>query len=215
MTALVWDEAGEKWYETGVDHGVLYVHGDPMVAIPWNGLVSVTDGRTNEVKSYYSDGQKYLDHQVLGAFKGKLQAFTYPSELDALTGLPEFEAGVILHDQAVSAFSMSYRTKVGNDLDSDAGYKINLLYNVLASPSDVVYTSIGSTVTPQVFEFGLTAVPSLAVGIRPTAHISLDSRTIDADLLSDLEDLIYGTVSTDPELPDLVTLLELVEEAYA
>ena len=213
MTALAWDEVGERRYETGVDRGVLYPRNG--VGVPWNGLTAITEVRAKEVKSYYSDGIKYLDHQVLGAFSGTLQAYTYPDELDVLTGNPAFAAGVFLHDQPVRAFSLSYRTRIGNDLDGeDHGYKLHLLYNVLAAPGDFAAVSLAKSVTPQVFEWTLNAVPPLAVGIRPTAHISLNTRSIDPDLLSDIEDILYGTVSTDPEFPDLIFLLEMIEEFY-
>src|SRR4051812_9206458 len=97
MTALAWDQVGTRRYETGIDRGVLYTLDG--VAVPWNGLVSISEDLEREVKSYYLDGVKYLDHQVLGAYAAKLGAYTYPDELDALLGLHDFAPGVVLHDQ--------------------------------------------------------------------------------------------------------------------
>jgi hypothetical protein len=213
MTALAWDEVGERRYETGVDRGVLFPRGE--AAVPWNGLVSVTENLAREVKSYYSDGVKYLDHQVLGAFSGTLQAFTYPDELDALTGVAAFAPGVFLHDQRSKAFSLAYRTRVGNDLDPDLGYKLHIIYNVMASPGNIEYASIGDTPNAQVFEWALSGVPPTALGIRPTSHISFHTRSLDPELLTQIEELIYGTVLDDPSLPDLVELLDMVEVFYA
>lgn len=216
MTALAWDEVGERWYETGVDHGVLYIHGDPISAVSWNGLASITELLGREVKSYYTDGIKYLDHQVLGAFSATLQAFTYPDELDDLTGVETFEPGVFLHDQRAKAFSLCYRTRVGNDLDgTDAGYKLHLIYNVMASPSNRQYSSLSNNPALTPLEWTLSGVPPRALAIRPTSHMSIDSRTIDPDLLSNIEDLLYGTVSVDPDLPDMVDLLTQVEDFYS
>lgn len=210
MTALVWDQAGERRYETGIDRGVLYPpSGD---AVPWNGLVSVSENTAREVKSYYIDGIKYLDRHIPGSYAAKLSAFTYPDELDELLGVSEFVPGVHVHDQRSKLFNLSYRTKVGNDLEGDDhGYKVHVVYNILANPSDFSYESLSSTATAKPFEWDLSGTPMNMFGIRPTAHISLDSRRIDAAMLEALETQIYGDTDTDPELPNLVDLLALIE----
>lgn len=210
MTALVFDAVADRRFETGVDRGVLYpFDGDAVV---WNGLQEVTENRTREVKSYYIDGVKYLDHYVPGAYSGKIKALTYPDELEPLMGTLEFAPGVFAYDQRVGMFSLSYRTLAGDAIDGvDAGYKIHLLYNLIATPNDTVIGSMGSTITPVAFEWNLFGVPATMWGIRPTSHIALDSRRIDPDLLSDLEDILYGTEAVAPSIPDLVDLLALVE----
>lgn len=210
MTVLVWDEVGERRFETGIDRGVLFL--PEGGAVPWNGLSSLTELLGREVKSYYTDGVKYLDHQVLGAFSATLKAFTYPDELDALTGTEPFAPGVFVHDQRSKAFSFSYRTKVGNDVDgTDYGHKIHLIYNVLATPSNADFSTLAESVTPQLFEWTLNAVPPQALGIHPTSHISFHTRSIDPDLLADIEELLYGDVDSAPSLPALVDLLAMVE----
>lgn len=213
MTALVWDAVGERRFETGVDRGVLYLPDGTVV--PWNGLISVAETLSREVKPYYIDGIKFLDHHVPGSYAAKLQAFTYPDELDALIGTLEFAPGVFVHDQGQpKLFNLSYRTGVGNDLVGlDHGYKVHVLYNVLAVPSDVAMSTLADQVAPQAFEWSLFGTPSQMFGIRPTSHISLESRTIDAALLSSIEDLLYGSEDADPALPGLVDLLGLVEAA--
>ncbi len=210
MTAIEWDKVGERRFETGIDHGVLYLLDG--TAVPWNGLTQIVEDRSREVKSYYLDGIKYLDHYVLGNFSGKLQALTYPDELDAVMGNAEFAPGVITHDQPTSLFHLSYRTRVGNDLDgTDYAYKLHILYNLQAQASDVTFSSLGDQVSPQQFEWTLSGTPATMWGIRPTSHISIDSRRVDSSLLVTLEDLLYGTDEADPELLDIVTLLGMVE----
>lgn len=210
---LAWDEVGERRYETGVDRGVLYLPDGG--AVPWNGIGELTEKRGGEVKSYYVDGIKYLDHQVLGSFSATLKAFTYPDELEELTGTLPFAPGVFVHDQRSKTFSFSYRTKVGSDVDNDLGYKIHLVYNVLATPSDASFSSVADSVSPQLFEWSLSGVPPIMYGLRPSCHISLHSRSIDPALLTEIEDLIYGTSlpepGTDPTLPSVTDLLGLVE----
>lgn len=206
MTAIEWDQVGERRFETGVDRGVLYL--PDGVAVPWNGLAAVTEMRSRDVKSYYMDGVKYLDYVVPGNFAGKISAFTYPDELDTVMGNRQFAPGVILHDQQTKTFNLSYRTRVGNDLEGvDHGYKLHIMYNLVANPSDVTYTAVGASPTPQVFEWGITSTPEQMFGVRPTGHISLESRRIDPALLETLEETLYGTDESAPSLPSLVDLI--------
>lgn len=209
MTKLVWDEVGERRYETGVDRGVLY----PLdgTAVPWNGLVAVAESLGRDTKPYYLDGIKYMDRATPGAYSAKLQAYTYPDKLDELLGTVEFAPGVRMHDQLGKLFNLSYRTKIGNDTDGiDHGYKIHLVYNVLAVPGDFTHTTQEQSPSVTPFDFQLSATPVAQEGFRPTAHVSLETRAIDPELLSTLEDLIYGTVEADPSLPALPDLLALV-----
>lgn len=209
MAILEWDQVGERRYETGIDRGVLYT--SPFNAIPWNGLVSVVENRSQEVKSYYMDGIKFLDHQVLGSYAAKLQAFTYPEELDALLGTSEFLPGIYLHDQRTKLFDLVYRTRIGNDLDGvDHGYKIHIIWNVRAKPSDFTYDTLTDTTSIKPFEWDLTAIPVTGQpGIRPTAHVSLDSRSMDPANLELLESKLYGSEFGEPELPTLLELLDM------
>jgi hypothetical protein len=211
MTALVWDQAGERRYETGVDRGVLYPPNG--VAVPWNGLISVNETVSREVKPYYIDGIKFLDHHVPGSYSAKLSAFTYPDEMDELIGTQEFVPGVFVHDQrSPKLFNLSYRTLVANDLEGlDHAYKIHILYNLMAVPGDATYSTNGESVEPMAFEWSIYGTPSQMFGIRPTSHISLDSRRIDPAMLETLEELLYGSEDSDPTLPNLVDLLLSIE----
>ena len=164
MTALVWDQVGERRYETGVDRGVLYPpSGD---AVPWNGLISVNETVSREVKPYYIDGVKFLDHHVPGSYSAKLSAFTYPDEMDALIGTQEFSPGVFVHDQrSPKLFNLSYRTRVGNDIEGmDHAYKVHILYNLLATLDDVTYTTNGASVDPRRFHGQISGTPSQMLG---------------------------------------------------
>jgi hypothetical protein len=211
MAELQWHQPGERRYETGVDRGVLYL--SDGTAVPWNGLTSVTEGVSREVKSYFLDGIKYLDHHVPGSFSAKLQAFTYPDELDELLGTSRFAPGVFVHDQRTNLFNLSYRTLVGNDVEgTDHGYKLHILYNILAIPGDLGYETVGESFSALMFEWDLSGTPPQMFGVRPTCHISLHSRSIDSALLEAIEVLLYGSVSADPTLPSMVDLLKLIEE---
>lgn len=207
MSIIQWDQVGERRYETGIDRGVLYL---PDSAVPWNGLTSVVDGNSRDKKEYYIDGRKYLDYQVPGNFTGHLKAFTYPDEFDLINGSKEFSvAGVLLQDQRVETFGLTYRTRIGNDADGiDHGYKLHILYNLKALPSDITYATLGLDQAPNEFDWELTATPESADGFRATAHVIFDSTMMIDVILGGLEDILYGTTETEPSLPPLQDLLD-------
>lgn len=206
MTELIWDKVGDRRYETGLDRGVLYPpNGD---AVPWNGLTSISESGKETVKSYYQDGVKYLDKHVPGSYSATLKAFTYPEELDELTGTKEFSPGVYVHDQTAFPFSLSYRTLIGNDLEgTEYGYRIHIIYNVLAVPSSNESKSLTREGDANEFSWDLTGTPASMFGIRPTSHISIHSKRISEGVLSSLENTLYGWESGDPTLPAIVDLL--------
>ena len=217
MTVLQWDQVGERRFETGIDRGVLYLLDGR--AVPWNGLTAVNENLEREVKSYYLDGIKYLDHYVAGSYSAKLSAYTYPDELDEVIGNMEYASGVFLHDQRPQMFHLSYRTLVGNDLEGVGyGYKLHVLYNLTIVPSSVGISSIGEQIAPGVFEWTLSSTPSQMFGIRPTSHISFHSPAMET--LSDIEEILYGrdedleadpvVEAIDPSLPNLIDLLAMV-----
>jgi len=213
MTALTWDVVGERRYETGLDRGVLY---SPTGAVPWNGLVSVDESSSRESKSYYTDGIKYLERQVPGNYQASLKAFTYPDALEPLLGVSEYEPGVFLYDQPGGVFSLSYRTRVGNDVEgTEYGYKLHVVYNVMATPGNSSYGTLSDSPSANLFEWSLSATPPQMLGVRPTSHISLSSREINPTLLTQVEDRLYGTDEAEPDLPSMIELLDLVSAFYA
>jgi hypothetical protein len=213
MTILVWDQAGERIYQTGVDRGVLFLPDGTVV--PWNGLTSVEDNTSKETNAIYLDGFKYLEYISPGDFSAILKAFTYPEEFDSVNGILRFTPGLRVHDQPPKNFSLSYRTKIGDDISGiDAGYLIHLIYNVLANPDSQESATISDSPTPSEFSWALSARPIReSVSWRPTAHVSINSRDISSELLQTFEDVIYGTTEVDPRLPaisEVPTLLGYV-----
>ncbi len=205
MTALAWDQVGDRVFQTGVDHGVLYLPDNS--GVPWNGLVSVTENSNREVKTFYLDGVKYLEHHVPGDFAAELKAFTYPDEFDEINGLSASD-GVVFHDQAPSRFGLSYRTLIGDDVEGiERGYKIHVLYNLMANPSSIEYGSLADQTDPVVFGWSLTGTPVAIAGRRATCHISIDSTKIHPSLLAIFEERLYGSNDTEPSLPSIVELL--------
>lgn len=208
MATLVWDKPGERIYQTGIDRGVLFLH-DGRAAV-WNGLTSVEDDPNSELKEYFLDGVKYLEVVIPGDYAGKLKAFTYPDEFEAVSGIATDLLGLGVYDQRATSFNLSYRTKIGDDLEGlDHGYKIHILYNVIVVPDSYGFdTSQDSGAQPIEFSWTLSGTPEKLVGFRPTVHISIDSTKITASLLKQLEDMLYGTSTKAPQLPSIEEIAE-------
>lgn len=209
MTQLAWDSPGDRFFETGIDRGVLFPPDGSAVA--WNGLIGINEETTREVKAYWLDGVKYLDHHVPGSYAAKLDAFTYPDVLEELLGTAQYAPGVFLHDQRAKIFHLSYRTGVGNDLDPELGYKLHIIYNVMAVAEAAQIGTRSNAVEAGAFSWALTGTPPVMFGARPTAHIHLDSRRIDPSLLVTIETMLYGSADVDPALLALTDLLTIVE----
>jgi hypothetical protein len=211
MTKLLWDQVGERRYETGVDHGVLYIPNDTGeydTGYAWNGLTTLTESPSGaESNPQYADNIKYLNLVSAEEFGGTIEAFTYPEEFAQCDGTAEPIAGITFGQQTRKLFGMSYRSRVGNDLAGvDYGYKLHLVYNCLAAPSEKAFATINDSPEAIGFswEFSTTPIEVGTVGgveYKPTATLTVNSATVDADSLTALEDLLYGSSGTDPSLP--------------
>lgn len=205
MTALVWDATGEHFYETGVDHGVLYIPTEGVYSkgVAWNGLTGVTESPSGaESNPQYADNIKYLNLISAEEWAGTIEAFTYPDEFAACNGEKQLVVGVTVGQQSRSTFGMSYRTKIGNDTDgSDHAYKIHLLYGLTASPSEKAYTTVNDSPEAVTFSWEASSVPVNVNGMLPTSSITIDSRTADPTKLAELEKILYGGEEAEPRLP--------------
>jgi hypothetical protein len=208
MTALVWDQIGERVYQAGIDRGVLYLH-DGTVAV-WNGLTNVEESSDSEIKSFHLDGVKYLENFIPGDFSGKLTAFTYPDEFNSVNGVADFSSGLDYYNQPAKSFNLSYRTKIGNDIEgTEYGYKIHILYNIIANPDSHAFETFQeSGVQPIEFGWTLTGTPSRLKGFKPTVHISIDSIKTPPYILEILENMLYGTDTNNPRLPSIQEVAE-------
>lgn len=200
MAKLVWDEAGKHIYETGVSKGVLYVMsntpGTYEKGVAWNGLSSVSESPTGaEVSAIYADNVKYLNLMSREEFEGSIEAYTYPDEFMACDGSasPEDAKGFVVGQQDRKTFAFCYQTKVGNDLNPEAGYKIHIIYGALASPSERSYETVNDSPEAMTFSWDITTTPVAVTGFKPTAHVELDSTKIDKTKLEKIEAKLYGT----------------------
>ncbi|QED11521.1 major tail protein [Arthrobacter phage Qui] len=207
MTKLKWDQVGEKFYETGVDQGVLYLPNTTGIydkGYAWNGLVSVSESPSGaESNKQYADNTVYLNLVSAEEFSATVEAFTYPEEFAECDGTAVPTAGVYVGQQRRKSFGLSYRTRVGNDIDAaDHGYKLHLIYGALAAPTEKAYTTINDSPEAITFSWELSTTPvEVGSGLKPTATLTIDSTKVSAAKLTDLENLLYGTAGVDPQLP--------------
>lgn len=205
MSKLVWDKTGEHFYETGVDHGVLYPFqsGAYTKGVPWNGLSAVTESPSGaEVTALYADNIKYLSLMSAEDYGITIEAYQSPEEFDACDGTASAIEGVNLRQQTRQKFGFSWRTKLGNDtLGEDYGYLIHLMYGGLASPSEKGYNTINDSPEAMTMSWEVSTTPVEVTGYKPTASVTIDSTKVDATLLAELEAILYGSADEEPRLP--------------
>ena len=200
MPALVWDLVGDRYYETGVDHGVLYIPDAAGVyaeGVAWNGLVSVTESPTGaEATAQYADNIKYLNLISVEEFGATIEAFTYPPEWAQFDGLAVPTEGVFVGQQPRKMFGLSYRTRVGNDIEGDSyGYKLHLVYGAQAAPSEKAYNTINDSPEAITFSWEISTTPVPVTDLAPTSLIVIDSGLVDPAALTALEAELYGGVA--------------------
>jgi len=209
MTTLQWDKAGERTYETGVSKGVLYLQNNGVYdqGVAWNGLTTLTESPSGaESNKQYADNMVYLNLLSVEQFGGTIEAFTYPDEWAECDGSAVPTAGVAIGQQPRRTFGLSYQTKVGNDMDPEAGYKIHLVYGALAAPSEKAYATVNDSPEAMGLSWDISTTP-VDVGTidgkayKPTASLTVDSTKVDATALQTLSDALYGTAGADPRLP--------------
>lgn len=201
MTRLNWNTAGQRFFEAGLDRGVLYVGDAP--GVPWMGLTSVTEKTLGvTIRPRYLDGIKITNGHTLGEAGATIEAYTYPSEFEACDGTKVVRHGLRAAHQRRKKFSMAYRTRVGNDLKGvELAYKIHLLYNGLAEPADKQSETLSEDTDAFNFSWEVTTQPVLVEGLAPSAHFTIDSRDTPQLLLEAIEDILYGTENTAPRIP--------------
>ena len=209
MSRLIWDNTGERFYETGVKRGVLYPQSsvDPTDPYPlgvvWNGLTSVQESPSGaDANAIYADDIKYLELRGAEEFGATIEAYTYPDEFAICDGSAEVASGVMIGQQTRRRFGFSYRTVLGNDTETDNyAYKLHLIYNAMASPSERQYQTVNDSPEAITFSWEVTTTPIAVDGYKPTASLTIDSSKADAAKLEELEDILYGTANSDPRLP--------------
>ena len=219
MAALTWDQDGARVYETGVDHGALYVvdssTGKYGKGVAWNGLTKVTETPSGaDISDVYADNTKYLSLQSAETFEGTIEAYTFPDEFMACDGTEAAEAGVYLGQQARAKFGIAYRTVKGNDTKGNAfGEKIHVLYGLTAKPSERAYSTINDSPEAISFSWSVKSTPAAVTGHKPVSVIPLDSTVLTAAKYKAAKETLFGKSDADPKLPTPDELITAIKSA--
>ena len=218
MAKIVWDQSGQRLYETGVKMGVLYVQdasGTYPKGVAWNGLTAVNETPSGaEATPLYADDIKYLNLRSAEDFGATIEAYMYPEEFEQCDGSAELAPGVKIGQQARKAFGLCYRTVLGNDIaGNDYGYKLHIIYGATAAPSEKSYATINDSPEAITFSWEVNCTPVEVEGFKPTASLVIDSTKVDAGKLAALEAKLYGDESTEAMLPLPAEIAEIFKEA--
>ena len=217
MARIEWDKISERYYETGVDRGVVY----PMVgaAYPkgegWNGLTAVNLTPSGaEATPLYANNHKYLSLMSAEELSGTIEAYTYPDSFAACNGEKELIPGVRIGQQKRAVFGFAFRNLIGNDTDGTAhGYKITLVYGCMASPSEKSNATVNDSPEAKTMSWEFTTTPVNVADSDPTASIEIDSTKVDPAKLKAFEDILYGTEEEDARLPLPEEVAQILGEA--
>jgi len=206
MTKVAWDQIGERTYETGVDHGVLYIRNSGGVydtGFAWNGLTTITEKPSGaDSNPLYADNIKYLNLIAAEDFGATIEAYTYPVEFAQCDGTASPTPGVDVHQQSRKSFGLAYRTKIGDDVEgTDYGYKLHLIYGAIAAPTEKAYATVNDKPDAIAFSWDVSTIPVEVPGFKPTAVMTVDSTKVNEAGLTDLEDVLYGSSGVEPRLP--------------
>lgn len=205
MAKLTWDAEEDRIYETGVDHGVLYIPSAGVydTGVAWNGLTAVSETPSGaEASPIYADNIKYLNLISAEEFGGTIEAVTFPMEFYQFDGGAIVAGGIVVGQQNRAKFGFSYRTLVGDALaGNQKGYKLHLVYGAQAAPSERAYNTVNDSPETTTFswEFTTTAVP--VTDLKPTALLTIDSTKVVPSELAALELMLYGDEATEAKLP--------------
>lgn len=212
MARLNWDTLDNRFFEAGVDRGVLYPAGG--FGVVWNGLINVTTDVTDiDTEPYYMDGLKVRHDASRGEITASIEAFMYPDEFMACEGYENLNNGLYAGQQDRQMFNLTYRTLLGSSDSTSVGdrYRIHILYNALATPAQRSNQTLGEDIEPSTFSWDITTLPENVRGLAPTSHFVVDSSELSEYVLMSLEDLIYGSPGTSPQLPSGQHLVDFLE----
>lgn len=207
MAAITWDVDGERYYETGVDHGVLYPinldTGKYDKGVAWNGLINVSENPSGaEASPLYADNIKYLNLMSNEEYAASIEAYTYPKEFASCNGEATIADGISIGQQTRNKFGFCYRTLIGNDVKGqDYGYKLHLVYNCLAAPSEKSYGTVNESPEAMTLNWEVSTTPVAVKNHKPTAHLIIDSTKVPTEKMVELEKMLYGDAESEPKLP--------------
>ena len=217
MSKLVWDQDGERLYETGIEQGVLYPKSDDGTypkGYAWNGLTGVSEAPSGaEETALYADNIKYLSLTSAEEYGATITAYTYPEEFEQCDGSADIADGVTIGQQDRTPFGLVYKTQLGNDTKgNNHGYKLHLVYGAKAKPSSKDYKTINDSPEAIEMSWEISTTPIKVPGFKATAIITVNSTKVDPKKLAKLEDILFGSETSDARLPLPAEIIEIMKD---
>ena len=214
--ALVWDQTGEREFESGVSKVALFpmdngVYGE---GVAWSGVTGIDENPSGaDATDLYADDIKYATLRSAEKFDFTISAFQYPDEWGACDGSAEAAPGVYLGQQGRKAFGLVYTTKIGDDTHPgmDKGEKLHIIYNSTASPSSRSYATINENPDAITFSWSATSTPANVTGYKAVSSIVIDSTKVTSAKWTAITEKVYGNSSTAAAMPDPDTVISLLK----
>ena len=205
MSKLVWDQTGDRLYETGVEQVALYQQsgGAYPKGVAWNGVTALNLSPSGaEPTALYANNRKYLTLMSVEELGFTIEAYTYPDEWAECDGSATVVPGVYIGQQPRKPFGLVAKTMIGNDTEGiKHGYKLHLIYGALASPSEQENATINDSPEAKTMSWECSTTPVNVANFEPTSYICIDSTTVDSEKLAALEKILYGDSAAEPKLP--------------
>ena len=213
MSKLIWDQQGERCYETGVEQAAIY----PMTGTTygpgeaWNGLTAVTESPSGaEATALYANNKKYGELQSAEEFGGTIEAYMYPDGFAECNGEKTIAKGVTAGQQVRKPFGLVYKTLIGNDTEGTKhGYKLHIVYNAKVKPSEKANNTINESPEAGTMSWEFSTTPVNIEGFDASSHITVNSTTCDETKLKALEEQLYGSENEEAKMlmPDEIIAL--------
>lgn len=214
MSKMVWDQIGERQYETGIEQVALFPqeNGTYPKGVAWNGISALNLTPSGaEPTAIYANNSKYLTMMSAEELGGTIEAYMFPDEWAECDGSATIVPGMYMGQQSRKAFGLVGKTLLGNDTVGTAlGYKLHLVYGGLASPSEQSNATVSDSPEAKTMSWEFSTTPIAVEGYKPTSYLYFDSTKVDSAKLKALEDIIYGTADVEPRLPlpaEVITLM--------
>jgi hypothetical protein len=212
MAKLKWDAENQRKVEYGLSKGVLYPRGGPGVA--WNGLTAVSEKpKGGDIVKLYADNVQYATLRSFETYEATIEAYTYPEEFAQCDGSVKVTDGVKIGQQKRKPFDFCYRTeiKVASDSVYDQPYKLHLVFNATASPSERNYQTLNTSPEATSLSWDIQTMPFIINGHTGASTLVIDSTEVDRIKLEALESILYGLDGEPPRMPDPDEVVQLLQ----
>lgn len=177
MAQLLFDQAGKRFYHTGVSALALFVTAGtndtkPAAAtvgtdsraitlnqslyqegVAWDGITSATNSPSGgDETELWADNIKYGSMRAAEKSGGTIECYQFPLEFAPCNG-NIVKNGVVVGQQSRKKFAFAYKTQVGNDQSGDAGEILHLVWNSSTSPSEHQSSTINDSPDAGTFSF--------------------------------------------------------------